>query len=164
MSLELKIASLENLPFIVEVYNSIIPGGQITADLNPVSVADWTPWFKQHNTEIRPVWLLMFEGKACGWMSFSDYKSRSAYDITAEISIYLDEHSRGKGLGGKFIRLGLSEIRKRGLKNVMAVIYAANRPSITLFESIGFEKWGLLPKVCEVKGEEKDVIILGLRL
>ncbi|MEZ5003691.1 MAG: N-acetyltransferase family protein [Chitinophagales bacterium] len=164
MSLEFKNATPEDLPYIVEIYNSIIPGGQITADLNPVTVADWTPWFEQHKGDKRPIWILLFDGNACGWMSFTDYKSRTAYEGTAEISIYLDEHSRGKGLGEKFIRLGLSEMRQKGLKNVMAVIYAANRPSIKIFENVGFEKWGLLPKVCEVKGEEKDVVILGIRL
>jgi L-amino acid N-acyltransferase YncA len=36
--------------------------------------------------------------------------------------------------------------------------------SIALFEQQAFARWGLLPRVCELDGDEKDVLILGLRL
>jgi L-amino acid N-acyltransferase YncA len=37
------------------------------------------------------------ESEIIGWVSFQDFYGRSAYDGTAEISIYLDEKFRGKG-------------------------------------------------------------------
>lgn len=39
------------------------------------------------------------EKKIVGWLSFQDFYGRKAYDITAEISIYLDEKFRGRGYG-----------------------------------------------------------------
>ncbi len=164
MPLKFKPATIKDLDYIVEVYNSIIPGRQVTADLTQIKASDWLPWFHQHDNKKRPIWMLFHEGHTCGWMSFTDYKSRAAYDVTAEVSIYLEEKTRGQGLGKAFLSKGIERIKERGLKNVLAVIYAANIPSVKLFEKLGFETWGLLPKICEVEGIEKDVVILGKRL
>ena len=161
MSYHLKTATLEDLPYIVEVYNSIIPLGNVTADLNPICVEDWTPWFNSHVSPLRPIYLLEKDNSIYGWMSFSDYKPRCAYNTTAEISIYLAESARGKGMGTEFISLGLKTLKAKGLKNVLAVIYADNSASVRLFKKLGFDQWGLLPNVCEVKGETRDVVILG---
>lgn len=164
MQLHLHPAEISDLAFIVEVYNTVIPGRTVTADLTPKTVEDWTPWFHQHNNTIRPIWILKVDDKAVGWLSFSDYKARAAYNVTAEISIYIAPEERAKSYGKHFIELALSEIYKRGVKNILAVIYAANTPSVKLFKQLHFEQWGLLPKVCEVEGEYKDVLILGRRM
>jgi phosphinothricin acetyltransferase len=47
---------------------------------------------------------------------------------------------------------------------VLAFVFVHNMPSVTLFEAHGFGRWGLLPKVCEMDGLERDVLILGKRL
>jgi phosphinothricin acetyltransferase len=164
MAYQFRNALITDLPYIVEVYNSIIPLGNVTADLFPVTVADWTPWFQQHQSPLRPIYILQKDGLDCGWMSFSDYKARTAYNITAEISIYLAEEYRGKGWAYHFIEIGLNKLKEKGLKNVMAVIYADNIASIALFKKLHFTQWGLLPAVCNVKGVLKDVVILGKSL
>ncbi len=164
MTYQFRNAHITDLPYIVEVYNSIIPLGNVTADLFPVTTEDWTPWFQQHQSPLRPIYILQMDGFDCGWMSFSDYKARTAYNITAEISIYLAEEHRGKGWAHHFIEMGLSMLKAKGLKNVMAVIYADNIASVALFKKLGFTQWGLLPAVCNVKGVLKDVVILGKSL
>jgi len=67
-------------------------------------------------------------------------------------------------LSNYFIEMGLSMLKAKGLKNVMAVIYADNIASVALFKKLGFTQWGLLPAVCNVKGVLKDVVILGKSL
>ena len=47
---------------------------------------------------------------------------------------------------------------------MLAFVFAHNAPSIALFEAREFGCWGLLPRVCEVDGIERDVLILGRRL
>jgi phosphinothricin acetyltransferase len=162
--LSLERAAADDLDYIVEVYNSIIPGGEVTADVEPVKPRDWMPWFVNHQKASRPVWILQVDGRRCGWMSFSDYYGRPAYDITAEVSIYLHEDYRGRGLGPDFLRKGLDYIKEHGVRNVLAFIFTANEPSMRLFEDLGFEEWGRLPGACLINGTEKDVSILGIRI
>jgi phosphinothricin acetyltransferase len=50
-------ASLEDLPKIVEIYNSTIPSRMVTADTEPISVESRKQWFAEHNPEIRPLWI-----------------------------------------------------------------------------------------------------------
>jgi len=164
MDLRLITAIEEDLTYIVSIYNSVIPGGEVTADTVPVSKEDWLPWFRKHNKPSRPVFLLIENDTVCGWMSFSTFKDRPAYDITVEVSIYLDGKYRGRGLGKRFLSIGLDEISKHGVLNVIGLIFSENIPSMQLFEKLGFESWGTLPKVCVMKGREKSVSILGKRL
>ncbi|WP_455229218.1 N-acetyltransferase family protein, partial [Kingella denitrificans] len=51
-----------------------------------------------------------------------------------------------------------------GIRNVLAVIFAHNAASLHLFERFGFETWGRLPAVCEMKSQTADVLILGKAL
>lgn len=164
MDLQLIPAREGDLPFITEVYNSIVPGGEVTADTAPVRPEDWLPWFRMRNSERYPVFLLSAAGQRCGWMGFSPFKGRPAYDISPEVSIYLHESWRGRGLGRRFLEMGLDEAARRGAKNALAVIFSENLASMRLFTGSGFEEWGRLPAVCSMNGREKDVSILGRRL
>lgn len=164
MSISHRPAKIEDLPYIVNVYNTIVEGGEVTADLSPATAEAWTPWFHKHNDTTRPLWILEYEGKTCGWLSFKDYHPRPAYSISAEVSLYLHPDFRGKGLGYKFLLTGLEHVRQAGVKNVLALVFASNRQSTKLFSKAGFEIWGNLPGVCDVRGTLKDVIILGRKL
>src|SRR3712207_778534 len=43
-------------------------------------------------------------------------------------------------------------------------IFGHNEPSLRLFEDLGFERWAFYPKVAELDGVERDLVVLGLRL
>lgn len=164
MKLHLLPAGEADLPYIVEVYNSVVPSGIVTADAHPVTEESRRTWLREHHHPERPVWILTADREPCGWMSFSDYYDRPAYDITAEVSIYLEERFRGRSLGKRFLRLGLDRMKATSLRNVVAFVFTVNTVSMRLFESAGFSNWGLMPATCLLHGTELDVAILGLRL
>jgi len=98
------------------------------------------------------------------WASFSDYYPREAYRISAEISIYIHESHRGRGLGREILAFMLALAPDLGIRNVLAGIFAHNAASLHLFERFGFETWGRLPAVCEMPKRTADVLILGKAL
>src|SRR5206468_4195279 len=100
----------------------------------------------------RPLWVNEMNGKITGWASLTDFKKRCAYDHTAEISIYIHENARGKGLGSGFLDYALQQAPYLGVKILIGVIFSHNHPSISLFKKKGFERWGLLPGVTELDG------------
>ncbi len=51
-------ATSEDLPAIVEIYNSSIPSREATADTDPVSLESKKEWFYLHNPKTRPLWIL----------------------------------------------------------------------------------------------------------
>ena len=93
--------------------------------------------------------------------SFSDLYARTAYHISTEISIYLDQGFQGRGLGSLLIRWMLTQAPSLGIRNVVALIFGHNTPSLGLFYKLGFEQWGYMPQVCDMDGFIADVVMLG---
>lgn len=158
-------AKQEDLPKIVEIYNSTIPSNMVTAETAMVSVESRQQWFEQHNPEKRPLWVVEDEtNTTIGWVSFQSFYGRPAYDATVEISIYLDTTQRGKGLGRHVLQYGLDNASEFGIKTLLGFIFLHNEPSIKLFRTLGFEDWGTLPNVAMLGGQERGLKILGKRI
>ena len=157
-------ATINDLLLIVEIYNSTISSRMVTADTEPVSVADKLTWFHAHNAVTRPLWMLEENNVVLGWVSYNNFYGRPAYDITAEVSIYLEESARGKGLGKICLQKAIDESKPRDIKNLLGFIFGHNEPSLKLFFKFKFEKWAHFPKVANMDGIERDLIILGLRI
>ncbi|QHS22828.1 N-acetyltransferase [Virgibacillus sp. MSP4-1] len=154
-------ARAEDLPAIIDIYNSTIPGRMVTADTEPVTVHDSLPWFEEHTLDRRPLWVAEYEGQLCGWISFQSFYGRPAYDATAEISIYLHQGFRGKGLGKDMLNKVIQACPGLNIDVLIAFIFAHNHHSLRLFSHFYFEKWGHLPGVAELDGKKRDLIILG---
>lgn len=158
-------ATINDLPQIVEIYNSTIPGRMVTADTEPITVESRHDWFKKHDTTKRPLWMVEDEhGTSVGWVSFSSFYGRPAYDGTVEVSIYLDERQRGKGLGKKVLQHVLDEAPKYKVRTVLGFIFAHNGPSLKLFYHFGFTDWANLPNIAVLDGVERSLIIVGKRI
>ncbi len=157
----LRKAEIEDLLWIVGVYNSTIASRTSTADLEPVSVESREEWFKQHQKKNRPLWIAEEHGLKVGWISISDFKNREAYNITAEISIYIHEDYRRSGLGKQILAECTGRCKKLGIRKLVGVIFAHNLASIKLFSDAGFAEWGHLPEVTEMDGKLFSVKILG---
>ncbi|HKG69108.1 MAG TPA: hypothetical protein VKA92_09585, partial [Segetibacter sp.] len=54
-------ATLQDLPKIVEIYNSTVASRMVTADTEPVSVESKRNWFKAHSPDKRPLWVIKDE-------------------------------------------------------------------------------------------------------
>jgi phosphinothricin acetyltransferase len=149
---------------IVDIYNASIPGRMATADTVPVTVAQREEWFRAFDPAARPLWVLEEDGAICGWLGLRSFYGRPAYHRTVESAVYVSPHYQRRGTATALLRHALAACPQLGIANVLAFIFAHNERSIALFEAQGFARWGLLPRVCELDGAEKDVVILGRRL
>jgi L-amino acid N-acyltransferase YncA len=157
-------AQPDDLPAIVAIYNAAIPGRMATADTQPVSVASREEWFRGFDPASRPLWVLVEKGRITGWLGLRSFYGRPAYHRTVESAVYVAPEFRRRGIARRLLAHALAECPALGVRNVLAFVFAHNTPSVDLFAKHGFERWGLLPKVCELDGLERDVAILGRRL
>lgn len=164
MQVEFSYATLHDLPAIVDTYNTTIPSRLVTADLEPVSVSSRLQWFNAHSKEKRPLWIVTYNGLYAGWMSFNSFYGRPAYDGTVEVSIYLEKAFQGKGIGKACLLYAQSSAPDLGIHTLLGFIFGHNTPSLELFYKLGFEKWGHLPRIANMEGTERDLLILGKRL
>ena len=163
-----RLATLDDLPAIVAIYNTTIASREVTADTEPVSVESRLSWFHQHHPESRPLWVIELANSASqatlGWMSYSNFYGRPAYSGTAELSIYIDEDWRGKGIGRYCLTEAIAFAPTISVHTLLGFIFGHNTASLALFDKFGFATWANLPKVANLDGIERDLIILGKRV
>ena len=158
-------ATLNDLPKIVEIYNSTISSRMVTTDTEPVTVENRIKWFSEHTSDKRPLWIVENQNKnIIGWISFQNFYGRPAYDSTAEISIYLDSGQRGKGIGKQVLKYSVGTAKQFGIKTLLGFLFAHNVPSLKLFKHFGFEEWAILPDIAVLDGIERSLKILGKRI
>ena len=157
-------ATHQDLPAIVDIYNSTIATRMVTADTQNVSVSSREEWFAAHSPKRRPLWVAEDNGVIAGWLSFSSFYGRPAYAATCEISVYLAVEQRRRGLGTDLVRRSITYAPQIGVTTLLGFIFGHNEPSLQLFEKLGFQRWGFLPRVAVLDGVERDLIIVGLRV
>ncbi|MES2015593.1 MAG: N-acetyltransferase family protein [Pseudomonadota bacterium] len=161
-----RIARQEDLAAIVAIYNSTVASREVTADTEPVSVASRQAWFDEHDPQRRPLWVIHAAGnpEVVGWLSYSNFYGRPAYAGTAELSIYIDQAWRGKGIGRYCLEQAIAYAPSIAVHTLLGFIFGHNVPSLALFEKFGFATWANLPRVANLDGIERDLIILGRRV
>jgi L-amino acid N-acyltransferase YncA len=150
-----------DLPAIVEIYNAAIRGRISTAQLEPVSVEERLPWFREHSPKSHPLWVAAIDGQIAGWLSFHPFITRCAYRGTAEISVYVSEEFRRRGVGRALLEKTIARSPRLKINALVGCIFGHNEPSLRLFERFGFERWGFLPRIARVDGIERDLVIVG---
>lgn len=153
-----------DLPAIVVIYNATIPGRMATADTQRVSIESRRDWFHEHNPNARPLWVALENDVIVGWLSFQSFYGRPAYHATAELSIYVTQDWQRQGIGSALLAKALEHAPRLGLKTLLGFIFAHNDASLRLFEKFGFQRCGVLPRVAELDGVERDLIIVGRRV
>jgi L-amino acid N-acyltransferase YncA len=160
----LRDATAADLPHIVAIYNESIPGRFATADVDPVTVDERRAWFERHSPGRRPLWVATSEGGIAGWLSFESFYGRPAYDATVELSVYIANAARRRGIGDHLLRRALERSPSLGVQTALGFIFAHNEPSLALFRRHGFAEWGRYPNIAVLDGVERSLAVLGRRI
>ena len=158
-------ATEADLPRIVAIYNAAIPSRMATADTEPISVESRREWFHKFSPNRRPIWVMDSDESIIGWLCFNDfYEGRPAYHVTAEVSVYVAPEHQRQGIGKALLGEAIHRAPALGFKTLLCYIFGHNEPSLRLCNQFGFTQWGHLPRIAELDGEERDLVIYGLRL
>jgi phosphinothricin acetyltransferase len=152
------------LPAIVAIYNAAIPARLATADLEPITIEARRSWLAEHSPSTRPLWVIEDNAQLLGWLSFQSFYGRPAYQATAEVSIYIRPDSHRHGYGRELLARAIDQAPRLGIKTLLGFIFGHNVPSLALFQSFGFTTWAHLPRVAELDGIERDLLIVGRRV
>jgi len=150
-----------DLPAIIKIYNAAIATRMATAQLTPVTLQERCDWLIQHSPNRHPFWVLEIDRRIAGWLTLKPFLPRCAYRGTAEVSVYVDEEFRRRGVARTLLAEAISSAPSLQINAIVGLIFAHNEPSLKLFEQLGFEKWGLLPRVANLDGIEHDLTIVG---
>jgi L-amino acid N-acyltransferase YncA len=150
-----------DLPAIIDIYNVAVTTRIATAQLEPVTLEERHDWLKEHSSDRHPFWVLEADGQVAGWLTIKPFLPRCAYRGTVELSVYVDQKFRRRGIARSLLEEAIVRGPSLGISAMVGLIFGHNQPSLRLFERLGFERWGLLPRVAQLDGIERDLTILG---
>jgi len=162
-NMQIRIAEINDLAAIVNIYNSTIPSRMVTADTQSVSVSEKLDWFNNFQ-EPRPIWVAIENEKVIAWLSFKSFYGRPAYAGTIEIAIYIDEQFRAKGIGKTILQFAIAAAKERNIHTLLAYIFEHNLPSIQFFQKNGFVNYGVLPEIAVMDQNHYSLGIYGLKV
>ena len=163
--MKIRMARQEDLPQINEIYNQAVRQRFCTAHLEEVGMHERVRWFTTHHPAHFPVFVAVDEEKIVGWVSLGPYREdRQALAHVAEVSYYVDEKVRGKGVGSGLLDHAQKVASEYGFSVLIAILLNRNPASIGLLLKFGFEEWGRMPGIARIFEQEADHLYYGLRL
>jgi phosphinothricin acetyltransferase len=152
-------ATMTDAAAIADIYNQSVLRSTATFDTQVQSAEEREAWLASHG-ERQPVIVALAEGRVVGWASLSRWSERPAYDRTVEVSVYIDEGARFRGVGKALMAELLQRARDLGHHALIARICTENEVSLRMTRRFGFESVGVLREVGEKFGRLLDVEIL----
>lgn len=158
-------ATTSDLNRITAIYNQAIQSGNATGDTELQKPSDRLLWFQNHANDEFPLLVAEWENQLVGYLSLSPYREgRGAFRFTAEVSYFIDFEYHRKGIAAALLDAAIIHCKGKGLNTLVAFLLAHNGPSIAFLEKFGFDLWGTLPKIANIKGSEYDHVFYGKRL
>lgn len=152
-----------DLPALLAIYNYEVVNSVATFDLEPKTLEQRRVWFEEHNVGNHPLIVAQEDGKVIGYASLSAYRVKEAYAATVELSIYVDNVHRGKGIATGLMDAILDMARKdESIHLVVSVITGENEASVKLHEKYGFTYCGTVHQVGFKHGRYLDIVTYEL--
>jgi L-amino acid N-acyltransferase YncA len=129
----------------------------------PESLADWLDSWRR--TWPSHPWLVARQGaEVTGFAKASPHRARGAYQWTAEVSVYVDPHCQGAGIGKRLYRHLIPVLRRQGYVTLLAGITPPNVSSERLHAALGFRPCGTYHRAGWKFGRWHDVAYWELHL
>ena len=159
----IRAAQRDDVPALLEISNEAAETTIANFATEPESLADWQAQFD--SAAPRHAWFVAERGGAvAGFARSGPWKSRGAYDRTAEVSVYVQPTAQHCGVGRALYTKLLQTLRSRELDLLLAGIALPNAASVRLHESFGFEPCARFERIGFKFGAWHDVGYWSLRL
>lgn len=145
-------------PDVRRIYAEGIATGDATMETEP---PPWDAWDKAHRPDSR---LLAREGgRVLGWAALSRVSERCAYGGVAEVSVYVAEDARGRGVGRRLLEELVRASEEAGIWTLQAGIFPENTASLAIHSRCGFRVVGVRERLGKLGSSWRDVTLLERR-
>jgi len=158
MSIEIKELKPEHWTDISRIYQEGIATGNATFEQ---TCPHWDEWDKNHRKDCRMV--VVYNNNIIGWAALSDVSTHCIYTGVGEVSIYVAEKSRGRGVGQFLLHELIHKSEKKGIWTLQAEVFPENENSIRLLKKCGFREVGKRDKIGKMNGRWRDIVLLERR-
>ena len=148
----------EDSSSVLEIYKMGIDTHNATFETD---VPSWVDWDSNHLKHSRFVYTE--NEKVLGWVALSPVSSRSAYRGVAEVSIYIDTQTPGKGIGSLLMDKVIASSEEHGIWTLFSSVFPENKATLRLHEKFDFRIVGTRERIAQINGIWRDTIQLERR-
>ena len=137
--MNIRTVNLEDAAQIAEIYNYYIKNTHQTFETEALSADE----MKERISEISadyPYLVAEDEGEIYGYAHATQFKMRQAYEFSAEVSIYVKNNAKQKGIGTRLYEKLFEELKETDIHALIAGISLPNDPSVQFHQKLGFSK------------------------
>jgi L-amino acid N-acyltransferase YncA len=146
-------------PAVRAIYEAGIATGDATFE---TAAPAWEAWDRDHLASGRLV-AESDAGEILGWAALAPVSNRCVYGGVAEVSVYVADSARGRGVGRTLLAALIEQSERAGIWTLQAQIMAENEPSLALHHRAGFRRVGLRERLGQLHGRWRDVVLLERR-
>ena len=143
---EIRVARPEDGAGVAAIYDPIVRETAISFEVDPPGEAEMRRRIVA-TLDTHP-WLVCADGSHVrGYAYASRHRERAAYRWSADVTVYIHEDSRGRGVGTALYTALLSLLVRQGFRQAYGAITLPNAGSVALHESQGFRRIGVFEDV-----------------
>ncbi|KUJ50920.1 GNAT family N-acetyltransferase [Chryseobacterium sp. JAH] len=156
----MKIISIEKNHFteIANIYRQGLETGHATFE---TTVPSWEDWDKGKLSHSRLA--AVSNDTVVGWAALSAVSDRCVYGGVAELSIYIANDHKGKGIGKALMSKLIEQSEAHGIWTLQSGMFPENEATVALHKSLGFRIIGYREKIGKLRDTWRDTIIMERR-
>jgi len=145
-------------PTVKTIYQQGIDTGNATFQQ---IAKNWEEW----DSSMLPICRIVAveNGKILGWAALSPISSREVYSGVAEVSVYVAEQAKGKGVGQNLLSKLILESEKNNIWMLQSGIFPENVGSIKLHSNNAFRQLCVREKLGYMNGVWRNVALMERR-
>ena len=143
---------------IADIYNEGIATSLATFETELRTAADVELWLAAG--ERMPTLVSEEDQAVLGWARILAYSDRPVYAGVGEVSVYVAEHARGRGLGRALLEELQDRARQLDYWKLVGKLFTANAASAGMVRSCGWREVGMHHKHSRLDGEWRDVLLV----
>ena len=143
---------------VEQIYLDGIADGNATFEMESPG---WEKWNADHHPHARLV--AKEHGAVVAWAALSPVSGRQVYRGVAEVSIYVAESARGKGIGRRLLAELIRSSEQNEVWTLQAGIFPENLASIALHKACGFREVGVRERIGQLGARWRNTVLLERR-
>ena len=162
MTLAIRPAKTADIPAITRIYAHAVEHGTASFELTPPDEAEMARRMRDLMSKGFPYLVAEVNGVLAGYAYAGPFRSRPAYRLTVENSVYIAPNTHRRGIGRALLAALIEACEARGFRQVIAVIGDSTKQaaSIGLHAALGFRHVGILEHVGFKHGRWLDSVLM----
>ncbi|MBZ2115654.1 GNAT family N-acetyltransferase [Streptococcus gordonii] len=144
--MEIRLAKPSDARSLLDIYAAYVENTAITFEYEVPTIEDFAIRIEK-TLEKYPYLVAEEDGVVLGYAYASTYYARAAYDWAVELSVYVSQDARGKGVGSKLYDALEEMLEQMGYIHFLACISLPNEASLAVHRKRGYQQVAYFPKI-----------------